>query len=117
MEIKDEEAYFMHLNSYVGCHDTNKIVDQVYQLVKRSTMSIKGLSIISPLNVPQQKNGFDCGIYVLHYVEDIVKYINKAPKDVSSKNLMDTKNYLTAFSAIQCKKKRSKMFCEINKLI
>ena len=62
------------LNSMVRCNTTAVFIIKEFLITLRSTLSLTypdNVHVLRP-STPQQRNGFDCGIYLLHYASKIL---------------------------------------------
>ena len=75
----EEQPCMMVLDSLGG--DNTRAVDIVKKyleiegrekLGEKALMNLKEMKVIRP-NIPQQKNGFDCGVFLLHYAEKMLE--------------------------------------------
>jgi Ulp1 family protease len=71
---------FYHIDSVYGYHNPQIVVEVLIKYIANEKKKKKGLQHTMnyrSLHVgtePQQGNGYDCGLYVLHYMEKIVNY-------------------------------------------
>ncbi|KAJ6419223.1 hypothetical protein OIU84_029351 [Salix udensis] len=68
-----------------------------------------------PLELPQQENSYDCGLFVLHYVE---RFLEEAPSNFSPFKITEFSNFLNKnwFLPVEASLKRAyiqKLICEI----
>ena len=85
---------FLHYDSYKGIHDTQLIcshlkifLQDVYmnKLMHKHNLNcdISNINIVI-LNLIQQNNSFDCGVYLLCYIEILFNHINKNDCDFNN---------------------------------
>ena len=74
-----EQACMMVLDSLGG--DNTRAVDIIKEyleiegrvkLGKTALMNYEEMKVVRP-DIPQQKNGFDCGLFLLHYAEKLME--------------------------------------------
>ncbi|XP_043704056.1 ubiquitin-like-specific protease 1D [Telopea speciosissima] len=102
---KDEESghiILLHLDS-LGCHTSSEIFENIRRFLKEEWKYVS--EEVAPLDpsigdgewrnlqdkiterrimVPQQKNDYDCGIFVLYFME---RFIEEAPERIKKKNI------------------------------
>ncbi|KAG8500399.1 hypothetical protein CXB51_004270 [Gossypium anomalum] len=111
----------LHMDSIRGSHRGLKNLFQSYlseewkQRHKEAADDVpsKFLNLqFVPLELPQQENSFDCGLFVLHYVE---RFLLQAPIDFSPSKSTGSSNFLNVnwFPPAEASLKR----CHIKKLI
>ncbi|KAK3185160.1 hypothetical protein Dsin_032446 [Dipteronia sinensis] len=90
----------LHMDSIKGSHRGLKNLFQSYLCEewkeRHSKIEDDVLSKFSrlrfvPLELPQQENSFDCGLFLLHYVEC---FLNEAPSSFSPFKIMEFSNFL-----------------------
>ncbi|XP_058081751.1 probable ubiquitin-like-specific protease 2B isoform X2 [Magnolia sinica] len=120
--FKDEEIEkapkvpcILHMDSIKGSHTGLKNLIQSYlweEWKERHGESSKDLSLkfsnlrFVPLELPQQENSFDCGLFLLHYVE---LFLEEAPLNFSPFKITKFSNFLNAdwFPPFEASHKRS----------
>ncbi|KAK1420010.1 hypothetical protein QVD17_29509 [Tagetes erecta] len=92
----------LHLDS-LGLHNTSSIFDEIRRFLKEEWSYLRNSEVPLELyiqdeiwenldhritnrkvQVPQQRNAYDCGLFVLHYME---RFIKEAPERLSEKDL------------------------------
>ncbi|CAA6664099.1 unnamed protein product [Spirodela intermedia] len=94
----------LHMDSMKGNHDGLKKLIQSYlceEWKERYSGSLEDTSLLPnfsnlrfiPLELPQQQNAFDCGFFLLHYVE---LFLKEAPANFNPFSITKFSNFLTA---------------------
>ncbi|XP_058093234.1 probable ubiquitin-like-specific protease 2B isoform X2 [Magnolia sinica] len=122
VSFKDEEIKMapkvpciLHMDSIKGSHQGLKNLVQSYlweEWKERHKESSKSVSLkflnlrFVPLELPQQENSFDCGLFLLHYVE---LFLEEAPVNFSPFKITKFSNFLSVdwFPPIEASHKRS----------
>ncbi|XP_068657344.1 probable ubiquitin-like-specific protease 2B [Aristolochia californica] len=114
----------LHLDSIKGSHRGLKNLVQSYlweewkerygESSEEFALKFSNLRFVS-LELPQQENSFDCGLFLLHYVE---LFVEEAPVDFSPFKITSFTSFLNGnwFPSAEASHKRStirKLMCEI----
>ncbi|KAA8528357.1 hypothetical protein F0562_035712 [Nyssa sinensis] len=120
-EFQDEDVLkslkvpcILHMDSIRGSHTGLKDLVQSYlweEWKERQKETSEGLSPsffnlrFVPLELPQQQNSFDCGLFLLHYVE---LFLENAPVNFSPFKITKFSNFLTVdwFEPVEASLKR-----------
>ncbi|MCL7043763.1 hypothetical protein MKW94_030322 [Papaver nudicaule] len=114
----------LHMNSIEGSHRGLMKVIQSYLLEEWNERTAGASEDFSSkfhnlrfvnLEVPQQENSYDCGLFLLHYVEC---FLQEAPVNFSPFNIAKDSNFLSVnwFVPAEASRKRSVIFNLINEL-
>ena len=115
-KISTNEVSFLHLDSVKNSgHPTESIVEKVFSSITMTSLYTK-YTIVYPKNVPRQSNGYDSGLFVLNYIQDIVNFVASSKNaSKNKKSLMDSTKYITDCNSRICSAKRKAMLLYFNK--
>ncbi|KAJ6289307.1 hypothetical protein OIU76_025174 [Salix suchowensis] len=120
----DKVPCILHMDSIRGSHRGLKNLIQSYLYeewrerhngrVDDTLSKFLNLQFV-PLELPQQENSYDCGLFVLHYVE---RFLEEAPINFSPFKITEFSNFLNKnwFLPVEASLKRAciqKLICEI----
>ncbi|CAA7400622.1 unnamed protein product [Spirodela intermedia] len=102
--LKGKIPCILHMDSMKGNHDGLKKLIQSYlceEWKERYSGSLEDTFLLPnfsnlrfiPLELPQQQNAFDCGFFLLHYVE---LFLKEAPANFNPFSITKFSNFLTA---------------------
>ncbi|XP_002522657.2 probable ubiquitin-like-specific protease 2A isoform X3 [Ricinus communis] len=123
-EIAPKVPCILHMDSIRGSHRGLKNLIQSYlceewkerhsEILDDASSKFSCLRFV-PLELPQQENSFDCGLFLLHYVE---LFLEGVPINFSPFKITESSNFLNRnwFPPLEASLKRSrikKLICEI----
>ena len=84
---------YYHVDSIAGYHDTDEVVGRIHRFMSHELMrknnfhhSNRYRKVPVPTD-PQQKNSIDCGLYVIHYINVINRFLIEHPHEALAKRI------------------------------
>lgn len=84
-ELYAAQTSIYHVDSISGYHNTQEIANRVmryvgYEMYKKTGKAhSKKFRLVSVATDPQQENGSDCALYVIHYMTEINRIVHETP--------------------------------------